>query len=372
MERRANGEGTKIKKHSKGGYYKAITLPDGKRKFVYGKSKAVIAEKEREVRKEFDQGVTGEPIILRDFLKRWLNDSVKGSVSQKTWERYEQICRIHLIPEIGHLKIKDLNPLQVQGLYRRKLDSGLSSRTVQYVHVTLHKALKQAMRWGYVGRNVTEAVDTPRPEKKEINPLTPEQVGILLNGLDTERDRVLYTLAVSTGARQSELLGLMWKDLDLYRGAVSIRRALSKTREGYVFVLPKSVKGKRSVGLIPQAIEALEAYRYRVDGLDPEGLVFPNRSGKPLASYMVTKPFKGICKRLGLPETTRFHDLRHTAATIWLLKGVHPKIVQEALGHSTITITLDTYSHVLPSMQDKAVEAMRETLEFHNDPTTVS
>ncbi len=372
MERRANGEGTKVKKHSKGGYYKAITLPDGKRKFVYGATKQRVIEKEKEVRKEFDDGVTGKPVIVGEFLKRWLNDSVRGSISQKTWERYEQICRIHLIPEIGHLKIKDLKPLQVQSLYRRKLDSGLSPRTVQYVHVTLHKALKQAMRWGHIGRNVTEAVDAPRPEKKEINPLTPEQVGILLSGLETERDRALFTLAVSTGARQSELLALMWKDLDLYRGVVSIRRALSKTREGYVFVSPKSAKGKRSVGLIPQAIEALEIYKDGIDGLGPDDLVFPNRGGTPLAAYLVTKPFKGICKRLGLPETTRFHDLRHTAATIWLLKGVHPKIVQEALGHSTITITLDTYSHVLPSMQDRAVKAMKESLEFHNDPTTVS
>jgi integrase len=371
LERRSNGEGTKIKKHSRGGFYKAITMPDGKRKFVYGKSKSLVAEKEKEARREFDEGVTQKSITLGDFLKRWLDECVKDSVSQKTWERYEQICRIHLIPEIGHVKVKDLKPLQVQGLYRRKLDSGLSPRTVQYVHVTLHKALKQAMRWGHVGRNVTKSVDSPRPEKKEINPLTPEQVGILLSGLETERDRALYTLAVSTGARQSELLGLMWKDLDLYRGAVSIRRALSKTREGYVFVSPKSAKGKRSVGLIPRAIEALESYRDGNEGLGPEDLVFPNHNGSPLASYTVSNSFTRICKRLGLPETTRFHDLRHTAATIWLLKGIHPKIVQEALGHSTITITLDTYSHVLPSMQDRAVEAMGEALEFHNNSTTV-
>lgn len=371
MEKRANGEGTKIKKHSKGGFYKAITLEDGKRKFIYGKTKAVVAEKEKQVRKEYDDGVTGDPINLGSFLKRWLNDSVKGSVSRKTWERYEQICRLHLIPEVGHIKVKNLNPLQVQFLYRRKLDSGLSPRTVQYVHVTLHKALKQAMRWGYVGKNVTEAVDAPRPEKKEINPLTPEQVGILLGGLETERDRALYTLAVSTGARQSEILGLIWKDLDLYRGVVSIKRALSRTGEGHVFVPPKSAKGKRSVGLIPRAVEALEVYKNNIEGVGPEDLVFPNGSGRPLDAYMVTKPFKSICKRVGLPQTTRFHDLRHTAATIWLLKGIHPKIVQEALGHSTITITLDTYSHVLPTMQEKAVEAMRESLDFHNKPTTI-
>ncbi len=235
MERRANGEGTKVKKHSKGGYFKAISLPDGKRKFIYGATKKKVVEKEKEVRKEFDEGVTKGPIVMKEYLRSWLNDSVRGTVRISSYQRYEDIVRLHLIPEIGHVKIKDLNPLQVQGIYSKKMRSGLSARTVQYIHRTLSKSLKQAVKWGYVGRNVCESVEPPTPIKKEIQPLAYEQVETFLSVTEGSWWQAFYILAVTTGIRCGELLGLKWKDLDLDNRVVRVRRSLSLTKEGFVF-----------------------------------------------------------------------------------------------------------------------------------------
>ncbi len=379
MERRANGEGTKVKKHKKGGFYKAITLANGKRKFVYGKSKAVVAEKEREVRKEFEDGVTGEPITLGDFLKRWLNDSVKGSVRQSTCDRYERISRVHITPELGDVKVKNVKPLQVLALYRKKLDSGLSPRTVQYIHRTLHRAFVQAVKWGYVGRNVCDAVESPKPTKKEFTPLSPEQVDVLISATDNTRDRALYLLAVTTGMRQGELLALRWDDVDLKERVVRVRRSLSITTEGVSFVPPKSAKGKRSIGLTASTVRVLE--HYRADSGHPGGevLVFGSRNGTPWAPQnLVRRNFKPLLRRARLPDI-RFHDLRHTTATLLLSRNVHPKIVQEMLGHSSITLTLDTYSHYVPSLGEKATIAMEEMVTvgdthnvFHNSSLEVT
>ncbi len=363
--RRLNGEGslTRRKDGTWQGQYTSPTAGGGKkRRYVYAKTKALCNQKLKAALKEVEAGVTQDPITLGEYLRRWLEDSVKNSVSVRTYERYEQNCRVHLVPTLGGVKLKDLKPLPLQTLYREKLDEGLSPRTVQYIHRTLYKALKQAVRWSLLTRNVAECVEAPKPLRKEITPLSPEEVGVLLDGLDGPRDVAFHTLAVSTGMRQGELLGLRWKDLDLEAGVVKIRRSLSRTdTQGFIFVQPKSAKGKRSVGLVPRTVKALEAYR-GADNPHGEDLVFPNRDGNPMSPWMVTRRFQSLCKGLGLPAETRFHDLRHTAATIWLLKGIHPKIVQEALGHSTISITLDTYSHVLPNMQEGAIRAMGEVL----------
>ncbi len=374
MERRSNGEGTKIKRHARGGFYRAISL-DGKRKFIYGKTKAIVAEKEKEVRKEFEDGVTGGPITLGDFMKRWLDDSVKDSVRQSTWDRYERITRVHIVPDLGGVNVKNLKPLQVQSLYRKKLDSGLSPRTVQYVHRTLSKALKQAVSWGYAGRNVCDSVNPPKPKTKEFTPLSPEEVGTLISSTDNAKDRALYLMAVTTGMRQGELLGLKWSDIDLKEKVVRVRRSLSITTEGVSFVPPKSAKGKRSIGLTTSTVRVLVAYRSGSGYPGEEDLVFGAVTGTPWAPQnLVRRSFKPLLKRAGLPDI-RFHDLRHTCATLLFSRNVHPKIVQEMLGHSTISLTLDTYSHYVPSLGEGATLAMEEMVtvgkthnDFHNVP----
>jgi integrase len=308
---------------------------------------------------------------LGDYLDRWLTDSVRDTVRQNTWERYEQIVRLHIKPALGRVKLKSLTPTHVRALYRDKLDAGLATRTVQYIHTTLHKALKQAMNDRLVPRNVTEAVKAPRPSSKEVMPLSAGQARALLKAARGDRFEAIYVLAITAGLREGELLGLKWEDVDLGTEKLSVRRGLTITKYGPALGAPKRNKSRRSIRLTAPAAEALKrhkltqkAERLRLGSLwEDNDLIFPNQTGGLMRPWSLTGgPSLRLLRRAGLPETTRFHDLRHTCATLLLSKGVHPKIVQELLGHASISITLDTYSHVLPNMQEKAVDAMESAL----------
>jgi integrase len=311
----------------------------------------------------FDAG----KLTVGEHLDRWLTDSVRNTVRQRTCERYEQIARVHIKPALGHLKLKTLTTAHVRGLYREKLDSGLSPRTVRYVHVTLHKALKQAVADGLIPRNAAASVKAPRPREKEVRPLTQEQARSFLEAVRGDRFEALYVLAVHCGLREGELLGLKWDDLDLDAETLAVRRTLSQTREhGHVFELPKNGKG-RQIKLTTGALKALRRHRkaqleqrMRLTGLWVDnGLVFPNQVGKTMnARNLTARSFKPLLQRAGLPPSVRMHDLRHTCATMLLKMGQHPEYVQERLGHATIAITLDTYSHVLPGMGDGLADAM--------------
>jgi integrase len=296
---------------------------------------------------------------LGEYLARWLADSVRDTVRPTTFERYEQIVRIHIRPVLGMVKLKNLTSAHVRGLYREKLDAGLSPRSVQYVHVTLHKALKQAIADGLIPRNATEAVKPPQVRREEMRPLTAEQVRILFDAAKGDRLEALYVLAVTTGLRQGELLGLKWDDIDLEGGTLQVRLTLTTAKGGPVLSAPKTKSSRRTVRLSQMALEALTSHLDdqlgeidRAGGLWREnGLIFASESGEPLSRQHVTAHhFKPLLKRAGLPEI-RFHDLRHTCATLLLSKNVNPKVVSEMLGHASIAITLDTYSHVLPTMQ---------------------
>jgi len=250
-------------------------------------------------------------------------------------------------------------------LYRDKLDTGLSPRTVQLVHTTLRKALNQAVKWVLVPRNVADAAQAPRPTKREIRPLTLEQVRELLNAARGDRLEALYALAVSAGLREGELLGLRWEDVDFDRAILRVRQQLTRTRDGLSFTAPKRGKS-RSVQLTPNTTRALRDHRKRQleervgsAGLwQDSGLVFTTGRGTPLdVANLTYRSFRPLLERAGLPKI-RFHDLRHTFATLMLSNNEHPKVVQEMLGHSTITQTMDTYSHVLPNMQEQAASRL--------------
>jgi integrase len=303
-------------------------------------------------------------------VDRWLRDAVADTVRPVTFAKYEQIVRNHIKPSLGRLKLQTLTPAHVRGLYREKLDGGLSAHTVQYIHVTLNKALKQAVADGLVPRNVCEAVKPPRPQKREIAPLSPEQARRFLEACQGERLEALFVLAVHTGMRQGELLGLHWEDVDLEAGTLRVRTALAQTDDGPVLTSPKSAKSRRRIKLSGAAVEALKrhkaaqnAERLKLGALwEDHGLVFPNRTGGFLSPYLLTDgSLKRPLGRAGLPQI-RFHDLRHTCATILLSRGVHAKLVQELLGHANISITLDTYSHVLPGMDDGLAAVMGDAL----------
>jgi integrase len=374
MGRRGNGEGSITRR--KDGLYMArytVQTPTGKkRKALYGKTRQEVAEKLTRAMADRDGGLVfdADNMKVGEYLERWLVDSVLDTVRPTTYERYEQIVRIHIRPALGAMKLKNLAPVHVRGLYREKLQTGLSARTVQYIHVTLHKALKQAVQDGLIPRNTTEAVKPPQVRREEIRPLSAEQVKVLLETACGDRLEALFVLAIHTGLRQGELLGLKWEDVDLEDGTLRVRRTLATAKGGPVLMAPKTKSSRRSVKLTQGAMDALRSHLkgqlQEIDRAGPlwqeNGLVFASEIGEFLdRRYLTSRRFKALLKRAQLPEI-RFHDLRHTCATLLLSSNVNPKIVSEMLGHATIAITLDTYSHVLPNMRDQAAAAMEEAL----------
>ena len=372
--KRGNGEGS-ITRRKDGLYmarYTVETAIGAKRKTLYGKTRGEVSEKLTKAMADRDDGLVFDADNLKvgEYLERWLVDSVLDTVRPTTYERYEQIVRIHVRPALGSVKLKNLTPVHVRGLYREKLEAGLSARTVQYIHVTLHKALKQAVQDGLIPRNATEAVKAPQVRREEMRPLSAEQVKVLLEVARGDRLEALYVLAIHTGLRQGELLGLKWEDVDLESGTLRVRRTLVTAKGGPVLTAPKTKGSRRSVKLTQGAVEALRSHlKHQLQEIDragslwrENGLMFASESGEPLdRRYLTSCRYKALLKRAELPMI-RFHDLRHTCATLLLSKNVNPKIVSEMLGHASIAITLDTYSHVLPNMRDQAAAAMEEAL----------
>ncbi len=372
--KRGNGEGT-IHRRKDGGWcaqYTVYTDKGRKRKTLYGKTRAEVAAKLTNALSDREQGLVFDAgnLTVGRYLDRWLDDVVRDSVKPRTFERYEQIARANIKPALGRIKLASLSPTHIRGLYRQLLDAGLSAGTVRNVHAVLNKALKQTVLDGYLSSNPCGAVKAPRYRKAEITPLSREETQAFLEAANGNRFEVLYMLAITAGLREGELLGLKWDDVDLLAGTVQVRRTLSPTRAGLVFGEPKNGRG-RSIRLTTPAVEGLKRHRkaqleqrLQLAGLwEDHGLVFPNLLGKPMdAKSLRTRCFKPLLKRAGLPPAVRFHDLRHTCATLLLSGGVHPKIVQELLGHTNISQTMDTYSHVLPNMQEGAVSALEKIL----------
>lgn len=372
--KRGNGEGSITKRKDDGRWMARYTVhiaAGRKRKTIYGKTRAEVAEKLAKAVMNRAEGLVfdGGSLRLFEYLERWLADSVRDTVRATTYENYSYLVRTYIVPSLGRVKLKALTPAHVQRFYREKLDSGLAPRTVQYLHTLLRKALKQAVKWGMVPRNVTDAVDAPRPAKKETKYFSFDQAKAFLKVASEDRFWALYVLALSTGLRRGELLGLRWEDLDLEREVLRVRRSLTPDAKSYN--QPKSVKGRRSVRLTLGAVEAMKLHKINQDRektclgslWQEQGLVFPSSKGTPFnPSNLLNRSFKPLLRRAGLPMI-RFHDLRHTFATLMFSNGEHPKIVQEILGHAQITLTLDTYSHVLPSMQEGAVGRLGELLD---------
>jgi integrase len=374
MGKRGNGEGG-ISRRKDGLYmarYTVQTATGSKRKTLYGKTRREVDEKLTKAKADRDGGLVfdADNLKLDEYLGQWLADSVRDTVRPTTFERYEQLVRLHIRPVLGKVKLKNLTSAHVRGLYRQKLDAGLSPRSVQYVHVTLHKALKQAIADGLIQRNVTEAVKRPQVRREEMRPLTADQVKTLFEVARSDRLEALYFLAVTTGLRQGELLGLKWDDIDLEVGTLQVRRTLTTAKGGPVLSTPKTKSSRRTVKLSHTTLEVLRSHLERQLGeidragslWSENGLIFASEAGEPLdRRYITTHRFKPLLKRAKLPQI-RFHDLRHTCATLLLSKNVNPKVVSEMLGHASIAITLDTYSHVLPNMQESAAKAMEEAL----------
>lgn len=377
MAKRGNGEGS-ISKRSGGGwmaqYYVLSGTGGRERRTLYAKTRTEAARKLARAIGERDTGfvVDAGRLTVGDYLERWLEDSVKGTVRTSTYEAYRYMVEPHLVPFLGALKLRDINPVHVRALYRDKLEAGLSAATVRKMHAVLNKAMKQAVMDGLVHRNVCDSVRPPRLARKEIRPLDPEQAGALLRAAASDRLEALYVLAVHTGMREGELLGLKWEDvsLDGEEPVLRLRRALVREAGKVALGELKTPKSRRQVRLTRAAAGALRAHLARqMEEIEragpsyrPGGLVFATESGSPInPSNLRNRSFKPLLRRAGLAGIC-FHDLRHTCATLLLTRNVHPKLVQELLGHATISMTLDTYSHFLPSMGNQTVRAMEAAL----------
>lgn len=328
--------------------------------------------------KDLQDGTYFEPaeITLKDYLTKWLEDYCKPNLKQTTFDSYESFIRLHIVPTIGKVKLKDLRPAQVQKLYNQKMNE-LSSRSVRYIHSILSRAIKQAVKWEYIHRNIIEATSPPALKQKEKQPWDTNQVKTFLEAAKAERLYPLFMLAIMTGMRRGEILGLKWDDINFTNGTISIKRSLVKTDSGPIIQDVKTEKSKRAVSISEVVLQILKEHRITQAqellalGLkNKEGWVF-TRQGDSQPPYpdSVTAALKKIISKNNLPLIS-FHDLRHTHATMLLTQGVNPKIVQERLGHSKISVTMDVYSHVMPGMQRKAADELEENL--FRDPSVRS
>ena len=349
---KGNGSGTVYPRKNKDGkitgYIGAYYGPDGKRRYVSAKSKTECERKLRAAMADADKGLVFDAgkITVGQYLNNWLT-GIKGTVRQRTWERYEQFVRVHLVPAFGGIKLGNLSRAHLKTLYASKTD--LSPTTIRHLHAAIHKALDEAVADNLIARNVATNIKLPKKRKKEIQPLTPDQAKAFLEAARGDRYEPLYVLAIHYGLRRGELLGLKWSDLQ--ENTLQVRRTMSEARVGRIEEETKNGKGRR-IELSERALEALRRHRRQQVGVKDSEYIFPSTTGTPTnSSNLMYRSFKPILKRAGLPQI-RFHDLRHTCATIRFMKGQHPKHVQELLGHASIAMTMDIYSHVIPGMGD--------------------
>ncbi len=371
MGKRANTEGS-IYQRKDGRWVASISLENGKRKSVYCKTQREAIKAVQQANRAKEQGLlVSEEQTVGEFLTSWLRDTIQHSVRLRTYIRYRQLIERHVLPTLAKVKLQKLSAQHLQALYNAKLEEGYAPQTVKHMHRVLHRALNDALRWDLVARNVCAAARPPRVPRKEMHAFTSEQAQRFLAAAREDPLEALYVLALTTGARQGELLGIQWQDLDLGLGKIYIRRSVAYV-PGYGLRIsePKTAKSRRCLHLTTLAIEALKRHRIRQyearlaagPAWIEQGWVFCNAVGNVMdASGMVKRSFKPLLLRAGLP-LIRFHDLRHSTASLLLAMGVHVKIVAEMLGHSQVSLCLDTYSHVLPSIQEEAVNRLNTLL----------
>lgn len=371
--RRGNGEGSIFQRATDGRWCGTINIgynEAGKRrrKTVYGETKkAVQDEMTRLQSRKLDCTLadTGR-LTVAAFLAKWLENAAKPTIRETTFVNYKRAVD-SISGTIGGLPLAKLTPAHVQGLYSQLKDDGASAYKQRLIHAVLHRALKQALRWGMVSRNPVDAVEPPRVPHSEIHTLTDEQARLLLTTAKGDRLEALYVLALTTGMRFGELAGLQWADVDLAAGCLSIRHALQEVGGKMKLAEPKTAKSRRKIELSPLAVKALWEHRKNMLAKGwATDTVFRNSDGGFIRrSHFHAYCYKPLLEKAGLPDM-RFHDLRHTAATLMLSGGEHPKVVQEMLGHSNISMTMDTYSHVLPTMQRAAVDRLGKLLTGTN------
>jgi integrase len=304
-----------------------------------------------------------------DFLGAWLTGTAKPRLRPRTYSDYRLIVNKHLIPTFGKVLLVKLGPEHVRDLFLRKTLAGLSARRIRAMRAVLRTALDEAVKWGRVARNVADLVKSPRATRFKAATLDQKQAKGLLKAASKHRLGALFSVALAVGLRLGEALGLRWEDVDLDGGTLSVMQALQRVEGKLQFVEPKSEQSRRKLRLPDVTLKVLKRHqtqqkreRLKAGGAWTEsGLVFTSTIGSALDDRNVRRSFHSLLVAAKLPKI-RIHDLRHTTATLLLAQGVHPKVVQEILGHSQISLTLDTYSHVLPHLGEEAAEKMNEML----------
>ncbi|WP_214784643.1 site-specific integrase [Bacillus sp. ISL-45] len=367
------------KKDKNGTYYfvlEAGTDSYGKRKRIkrrgfkkISEAKAAMAELILEIQK--GNLVFEKKLSVEEYLDYWLENYAKTNLKPKTFAEYKKIIKTHLCPSIGHIPLKELKPVELQNYYMKKLTS-LSAQTVTHHHRVLSKALNDAIDWEFINKNVTKGAKPPKPVKSEMKTLNVVQINVLLK-MAKEKTPVYFPViyaAAHTGMRKSELIGLSWENVDFSTGKVYIRQTITEANGKYFFnTIPKNEK-PRGVRLTLELLKLLKRikdendHREEIlgDSYNPHNLVFCNTKGSIMAPSEITRALKRCLKAANLPDI-RFHDLRHSHATILLKENVHPKIVSARLGHSKIQVTMDTYSHLTDSIEGIAVDHLNGLLE---------
>jgi integrase len=319
-------------------------------------------------------------ITVREYLlKEWL-PAIKGTVRATTYASYEMHCACHLVPTLGSVKLNRLTGSAINALYGRLLQDGrvhgqggLSPATVRRVHATLHRSLRDAVRWGRLAVNPADAADPPRgrAEPRDLPAWSKEQLAAFLEHVADDRLFALWRLMAMTGCRRGEALGLRWEDVDMEAATITISRSLVPLGAQVHLSEPKTQRGRRTIALDPVTLTALKAHAARQAQEQAEwdaawtasGYVFTREDGQPLDPHRVSREFEQQLHRAALPRIP-LHGLRHTYASLALSSNVNPRIVSGRLGHSTVALTLDIYSHVLPQQDQDAADKIAALIEL--------
>lgn len=299
------------------------------------------------------------------YLDHWLDTAARPKLSPSTLRKYRQMVRDYVVPIVGSRELVRLTPLDVQHVYGRLLGRGLSARTVRYCHAVLSSALKQAVRWQMIQSNPASSAELPKQRQREMLALTAEEARRFLRVSQGNRYHAFFAVLLLTGVRASEARALTWADVDLTESLLYVRRSVHDTKDGPRFAEPKTRRSRRSIAMPDDLVAILAEHRARrcPHGAAASDLVFATSNGNPVShSNLYNRHFTPLAQAAGLPEGFRMHDLRHTHASLLLRAGIHAKVVSERLGHASITLTLDTYSHVLPGMQAESAERLSELL----------
>ena len=376
--RNAKGNGS-IRQRENGTWEGRCTI-NGKRKSFYGERQSDVLKAMRAAQKAVDDGVFFEPtkVDLAGWLDHWLSEYVMPSAKPLTLATYKSRVETHIKPALGRVKLTQLNATQIQAFYNDLLRvHELSPKTIKNIHGILHKALDQAMKLRYIGLNAADACTLPRVEKKEIAPLTEDEISAFLAVIqEGEPLRDLFTVALFTGMREGEICGLPWDAVNFRDGTITVKQQLCREKEkgGQHYIAATKNDKARTLTAAPFVMDILlNVQRAQFSdrlalGLawnNEFNLVFTDKSGKFIAPQTAFKHFKKIAAKIGRPDA-RFHDLRHTYAVTALQEGDDVKTVQQNLGHATASFTLDVYGHVSEKMKRESAARMQSYFEKIN------